>query len=326
MRKWIVSGLARELGLLEGDLPEELEQLLRRPGANSQVAIEQVLIQLVLRRACQDRPVSAEAPEMTLDRVLTGDPLCHNSRVAGQADVAGTVTPARGRPRGHRLLPDELQASNASEFAALLRRIMKLAGLSAGQVAIRSDNLIPRSQAYKLVEVGRGVLPTKSEQVAAFLSACRLDPAQAREVMVLWVRLHERCSGPESTTMLPAAEAPLVAQLPVLDSPASPARAPLTTGECTVREVLLARLDRSKRRRSLLDLSTRQFTVLFGVLVAAIGFTVAALSAGKPPMALTGAVVLGVGTAIVGLGAGWTISWFRNQLRREREARTPTPS
>jgi hypothetical protein len=89
------------------------------------------------------------------------------------------------------LLDTELQATNEAEFTELLRATQVRSGLNPAQVAIRAG--LARSQAYSLVR--RGKLPTKPEQVRAFITACGLPEAQIQRVMALWVELRERKDG-----------------------------------------------------------------------------------------------------------------------------------
>ncbi|MEU0885724.1 hypothetical protein ABZ345_44680 [Lentzea sp. NPDC005914] len=74
-----------------------------------------------------------------------------------------------------------LRADSATEFRSVLNRIRKEAGLSCGQISVKAN--IPRSQAYALVDPKRTGLPSKPDQVIAFLRACNLSPMHTDIVM-----------------------------------------------------------------------------------------------------------------------------------------------
>jgi hypothetical protein len=85
---------------------------------------------------------------------------------------------------------DELRATTPREFIAVLRLVQVRSGLSPAQIAIRAD--IPRSTAYRFVDNKKNsALPTKVEQVKAFLAGCRLPDNQVRKVVLLWTDLRE---------------------------------------------------------------------------------------------------------------------------------------
>jgi hypothetical protein len=97
-----------------------------------------------------------------------------------------------GRPervRAYLELPSEqLTASTPGQFCqGVLGGIMAAKGLTASQVAIKAK--IPRSQAYNMVSAGRGKLPSKRDQVRAFVEACDLAPVQVALVLDLWDKL-----------------------------------------------------------------------------------------------------------------------------------------
>jgi hypothetical protein len=95
------------------------------------------------------------------------------------------------RARAYLELPSEqLAASTPGEFSRLLGQIMTAKGLTASQVAIRAK--IPRSQAYNIVSASRTTLPSKPEQVRAFVEACDLAPVQVAVVMDLWTKLDQQ--------------------------------------------------------------------------------------------------------------------------------------
>jgi hypothetical protein len=88
-------------------------------------------------------------------------------------------------------LPAEMiRADTPLEFRRMLARILDLADLTAGQVA--SKTKIPRSQCYALISESRTTLPTKSEQVKAFVVACGVGPLQTGLIMKLWESLGDR--------------------------------------------------------------------------------------------------------------------------------------
>ncbi|EME52372.1 hypothetical protein [Amycolatopsis decaplanina] len=80
------------------------------------------------------------------------------------------------------------EAADATEFRALLGRILDTSPLSCGQIAIKTG--MPRSTAYSLPDTKRPGLPSNPDQVAAFVRACGLTPTQVDLVMDLWKKLH----------------------------------------------------------------------------------------------------------------------------------------
>jgi hypothetical protein len=84
----------------------------------------------------------------------------------------------------------ELRAENPVEFRRLLDRIREAAGLSCGQIAVKAQ--MPRSQAYNLVSKTRTTLPSRREQVAAFVKACNLAPVQMDIVLDTWRKLYDK--------------------------------------------------------------------------------------------------------------------------------------
>jgi hypothetical protein len=97
--------------------------------------------------------------------------------------------PERGR--SYLELPSEqLTASTPAQFSQLLNRVMTAADLRASEVAIKAK--IPRSQAYSMVSGNRTALPSKPEQVRAFVKACGLNPVQATTVIDLWAKLDQQ--------------------------------------------------------------------------------------------------------------------------------------
>lgn len=93
----------------------------------------------------------------------------------------------------------ELRAATEAEFVELLRTIRARSGLSLPEIHRRAGRVLPRSQVYSLLKRDR--LPTKPEQVRAFVSICGLPEPQVARVMELWATLREQTElavrGPE---------------------------------------------------------------------------------------------------------------------------------
>ncbi|WP_326960510.1 hypothetical protein [Amycolatopsis sp. NBC_01286] len=79
------------------------------------------------------------------------------------------------------------EAKDATEFRALLGRIIKESPLSCSQVAIKTG--MPRSTAYSLPNIKRPGLPSNPAQVTDFVRACGLSATQTALVMDLWEKL-----------------------------------------------------------------------------------------------------------------------------------------
>jgi chloramphenicol 3-O-phosphotransferase len=84
----------------------------------------------------------------------------------------------------------ELHAENAVQFRRMLDRIRDAAGLNCGQIAVKTG--MPRSQAYNLVSGARKTLPSRRDQVAAFVQACNLAPVQVDIVLDIWKKLNDK--------------------------------------------------------------------------------------------------------------------------------------
>lgn len=102
------------------------------------------------------------------------------------------------------------EAADATEFRALLGRILQASPLSCGQIAIKTG--MPRSTAYSLPDTKRPGVPSNPEQVAAFVSACGLTNTQIDLVMDLWKKLNWgtediRAGGDKAVTGAPAPSA-----------------------------------------------------------------------------------------------------------------------
>lgn len=93
----------------------------------------------------------------------------------------------------------ELRAATDAEFIDLLRLVQVRSGLTLPEISRRAGQVLPRSQVYSLLK--RRKLPTKPEQVRAFVTICGLPEPQVARVMELWATLREQVelavSGPE---------------------------------------------------------------------------------------------------------------------------------
>lgn len=93
----------------------------------------------------------------------------------------------------------ELRAATAAEFVELMRLIQVRSGLTLPEISRRAGRLLPRSQVYSLLK--RRTLPTKPDQVRAFVTICGLPEPQVARVMELWATLREQTelavSGPD---------------------------------------------------------------------------------------------------------------------------------
>ncbi|MFJ8961481.1 multiprotein-bridging factor 1 family protein [Lentzea sp. NPDC102401] len=91
-------------------------------------------------------------------------------------------------PQALRAMRDsELQATNPAEFMSLLRTIQVRSRNNPARIAKIAG--ISRSQSYRFVT--RPTLPTKPEDVEAFVTACGLQQEQVQRVMALWSELRE---------------------------------------------------------------------------------------------------------------------------------------
>ncbi len=78
----------------------------------------------------------------------------------------------------------------------MLAKIASTANLKASQISVKSG--IPRSQAYAMIKPSP-VLPSKPDQVRAFLRVCNVAPAQIEEVLQLWSQLAEEATTSSET-------------------------------------------------------------------------------------------------------------------------------
>lgn len=84
----------------------------------------------------------------------------------------------------------ELRAATDAEFIDLLRLVQVRSGLTLPEISRRAGQVLPRSQVYSLLK--RRKLPTKPEQVRAFVTICGLPEPQVARVMELWATLREQ--------------------------------------------------------------------------------------------------------------------------------------
>lgn len=106
--------------------------------------------------------------------------------------------PAHG-PQALRAMRDsELQATTPAEFTALLKTIQVRSKYNPTQIAQMAG--LPRSQSYRLVT--RQTLPSKPEQVEAFVTVCGLSAEQVQRVMRLWSELRELNDHPRTVACL----------------------------------------------------------------------------------------------------------------------------
>lgn len=115
-----------------------------------------------------------------------------------------TVTPSTERRAALELAPERIHADTPAEFRQLLDHIRTRAGLTPGQIAVKTG--IPRSQAYNMVSASRTTLPSKPEQVQRFVEACGLGAIHVAMVMDLWKKLDQenRANRAKPTTAEPA--------------------------------------------------------------------------------------------------------------------------
>ncbi|MEV6832090.1 hypothetical protein [Amycolatopsis sp. NPDC051102] len=83
---------------------------------------------------------------------------------------------------------DELNVETVADFRALLKLVLDRAGLTCGQIAMKTS--INRSSLYNLVDVRRSGLPTKPGQVLSFLYAAGLQLQQVATIMRSWELLN----------------------------------------------------------------------------------------------------------------------------------------
>ncbi|SFW13586.1 hypothetical protein [Amycolatopsis australiensis] len=105
----------------------------------------------------------------------------------------------------------ELTVETVADFRALLKKVLDRAGLTCGQIAMKTS--INRSSLYNLVDVRRSGLPTKPDQVQEFLCACGLQLQQVATIMRSWSLLN--AARPKPTGKPAAATTPAAASTPI---------------------------------------------------------------------------------------------------------------
>lgn len=106
----------------------------------------------------------------------------------------GLLAERRAREREMTLMPTgELSATTVAEFTALLRKLR--CGANGGVVALSKRSGISRSQIYAMTEISKPVLPTRSDQVRAFLEGCGLPEHQVIQVEQIWADLNASRAG-----------------------------------------------------------------------------------------------------------------------------------
>ncbi|WP_156161926.1 hypothetical protein [Nocardia vulneris] len=82
----------------------------------------------------------------------------------------------------------------AEQFSLLLRQLMNRSSRKAGQIARYSDGKLPRSTAYKFVQLSNPTLPKNWGQVAAFARACKCSDGEIELLHGIWTALSEHPS------------------------------------------------------------------------------------------------------------------------------------
>ncbi|OXM54652.1 hypothetical protein CFP71_19270 [Amycolatopsis thailandensis] len=98
------------------------------------------------------------------------------------------------------------EAGDATEFRALMGRILDTSPLSCGQISIKTG--MPRSTAYSLPDTKRPGLPSNPDQVEAFVKACGLTPIQIDLVKDLWHKLHREAENTRAGSDKPVSAEP----------------------------------------------------------------------------------------------------------------------
>ncbi|ROP42026.1 helix-turn-helix domain-containing protein [Saccharothrix texasensis] len=201
----------------------------------------------------------------------------------------------RQRPRAVPVADDELEARTPAEFISLLRRVQVRSGLTPAEVATRGG--IPRSTAYRFVnDQKNSSLPTKMDQVRAFVVACGLPEPQVEKVVVLWCELQ---GGAVPVDHPEAVEEPVEHREEVEpDHPAAARGADRAAGPPNVRDVVLP----------LLTSLARPVLAMACVLVAtgttaAVVISIGALPAGARLLAVVLMAVL-----FTVIGVSWCVS------------------
>jgi DNA-binding phage protein len=205
---------------------------LRRAGMSlTDVAHDVGLPRDVVRAAVQQRVADWSCYHRILDACGTDESNATGLRTAweqlssvrGPASRSATVVPISRHvqvpddgPIAVPLKDSDLYVATPGEFIALLRRVQLRSGRKPAEIAARAG--IPRSTAYRFVDDRRNTaLPTKVEQVRAFLTACGLPVHQVQQVMTLWADLQQHGSAqppPPAVVEPPRPGPPVPQQLP----------------------------------------------------------------------------------------------------------------
>ncbi|MFD0201903.1 MULTISPECIES: hypothetical protein [Saccharothrix] len=197
----------RRAGLSVQDLAQDLGRSTEavRDGVQQRVR-EWSFYQRVLTACAADRATVEHLRDAwrRLDAAKRTTP----SRPANVVPISRYVAEARKpEPRAVPVPDGELEASTPGEFISLLRKVQVRSGLTPAEIAARGG--IPRSTAYRFVNDQKNTaLPTKMEQVRAFLVACGLPEPQVEKVMVVWCELQ----GGAASVSVPAPASPPVEQ------------------------------------------------------------------------------------------------------------------
>jgi len=172
-------------------VPQSVHDALRRGSGWSWFATRMFALDLSARTRGSLQEAFRRAEGRTGASAVDADPAdVADVAVARRgANVPDLVAPMEGPARP--TADTELQATTVGEFLVLLRRIRERSGLTVPRVAARTGGLLPRSQAYTMVDAGRTKLPGKVEQVRAFAWACGLPGHQVDRVVRLWAELRE---------------------------------------------------------------------------------------------------------------------------------------
>jgi hypothetical protein len=220
----LLDGLRRAAGLTIDDLAVtvesttvEVSEVLGGGALPGQDFLEELLAACraspAQRMAARDllRPRSKIDPKHGFGHAL-GDP-------RGAADSA--VSKAAGR--SFVVLHDsELLIRNPADLARVFQLVLDRAGLTAGQLAIKTK--ISRSQIYNLKKAGTTAVPRSAEQVSKYLLTCGMAPRQVQLVLERWHVLDVlRRQGRKPEVPVPEEPAPPCGDLVVGDHAAAAA-------------------------------------------------------------------------------------------------------
>ncbi|MET0136466.1 MAG: hypothetical protein ABW215_23005 [Kibdelosporangium sp.] len=248
----------------------------------------------VIRDAVQQRIADWPVYHRILDACGTGRATTGRLRNAWErlpsnvVPIARRIQPAEDPgPAPIPLADKELRAASAEAFITLLRRVQLRSGRKPAEIAVHAG--IPRSTAYRFVDDRKNTaLPTKAEQVRAFLVACRLPAHQVQQIMVLWTELRQNGPAPRTT--------------PPVVVPAEPEQPPATT------------LDDAVARSDVIRFGLAVACVLTTTgLTAALTITASGWSAGPQVLAIM--LMAALSTAIA---ASWCVNGRQVVLREPR--------